>query len=60
MYSSRFALEAELGVDLRKLLVLLPMWVSFVMGALCGANLKQSLHSAICTFQIFSLLSTLL
>lgn len=38
MYS-RFA-EAELGVDLRKLLVLLPMWVSFVTGALCGANLK--------------------
>ncbi|CAK9069416.1 unnamed protein product [Durusdinium trenchii] len=29
--------KAELGVDLRKLLVLLPMWVSFVMGSTFGA-----------------------
>jgi len=29
--------KAEIGVDARKLLVLLPMWVSFVMGSTVGA-----------------------
>jgi len=29
--------KAEIGVDSRKLLVLLPMWVSFVMGSTVGA-----------------------
>ena len=30
--------QAEVGVDLRKLLVLLPMWISFVLGSTLGAN----------------------
>jgi len=44
-HGSRFNVldKAELGVDLRKLLVLLPMWVSFVMGALCGAFAERVL-----------------
>ena len=33
--------QAELSVDLRKLLVLLPMWISFVMGTIFGAALKH-------------------
>ena len=33
--------QAELGVDLRKLVVLLPMWISFVLGTIFGARLKN-------------------
>jgi len=32
--------QAEIGVDLRKLVVLLPMWISFVLGSTLGANLS--------------------
>lgn len=44
-HGSRFNVldKAELAVDLRKLLVLLPMWVSFVTGALCGAFAERVL-----------------
>lgn len=37
--------QAEVGVDLRKLLVLLPMWISFVLGSTLGANLLGTQES---------------
>eukprot|EP00931_Biecheleriopsis_adriatica_P022150 TRINITY_DN14314_c0_g1_i3.p1 TRINITY_DN14314_c0_g1~~TRINITY_DN14314_c0_g1_i3.p1 ORF type:complete len:417 (+),score=81.53 TRINITY_DN14314_c0_g1_i3:108-1253(+) len=36
--------RAEVGVDARKLLVLLPMWVSFVIGCIAGAYVENGLR----------------
>eukprot|EP00434_Breviolum_minutum_P015239 symbB.v1.2.013431.t3/scaffold931.1/size151118/3 len=35
--------KAEIGVDLRKLVVLLPMWISFVLGSTLGAYCEHEL-----------------
>jgi len=35
--------SAEVGVDARKLLVLLPMWISFVFGCIAGAYVENGL-----------------
>ena len=37
--------KAEVGVDLRKLLVLLPMWVAYVLGSTIGAYFEHVLGS---------------
>jgi len=33
--------QAEVGVDLKKLLVLLPMWIAFVLGSTLGADAQN-------------------